>query len=220
MDYNPELMIAEMESLSPIVMNNVRILAPHNKRDYYYREIVELADKPYFFETYHVIVWAGMRLRPKNILEIGTRNGGSLVQLLSMYHRFDGVRVVGFDVWQELGGPRAVRRNLRRMNIPSEIVTFISGDSRETLPAFKASRPQASFDYILVDGGHTEEIAYTDLENVASLAAPGCILIFDDIGPESYRLIGVWRRFQTSHPDEYHWYEKQWRKGVAWGIRK
>ena len=219
MEYDPEAVLKEMEGLKPVVMNNLRILASNNRGDYY-KELFQLADQDYFFETYNVIVWAGMRLRPKRILEIGTRNGGSLVQLLSMYHRFDDVCVVCFDLWKEIGGPRAVRRNLRRLNIPAHIVKFISGDSRQTVPAFKAKHPGAAFDYILIDGGHTPEIATADLHNVVDLAAPSCILMFDDIGPESYKLIGVWREFQEKHRQDFDWYEKQWRKGVAWAIRK
>ena len=53
----------------------------------------------------------------------------------------------------------------------------------------------------------------------ADLVAPGGILIFDDIGPESYRLLPVWREFQAQHAGEFEWFEKQWRKGVAWAMR-
>lgn len=215
-----EAMIAEMELLKAPVLNNIRILAPYNRRDYYYRELMELARREYFFETYQVIAWAGLKLRPRRILEIGTRNGGSLVQLLSMYQDFTGVEVTCFDLWREIGGPWRVRRNLRKLNIPTGMIQFISGDSGQTVPIYKREHPQAKFDYVLVDGGHEPETARTDLKNVADLVAPGGILIFDDICPESYNLIGVWREFQAAHRDEFLWFEKLWRKGVAWGIRR
>jgi predicted O-methyltransferase YrrM len=214
-----DIMLAEMEMLKHVVLNNIRILAPYNNKDYYYKEIFQLADRDYFFETYQVLVWAGLRLQPKRILEIGTRNGGSLVQLLSMYHRYDGIQIVCFDLWREIGSPRAVRRNLKRMNIPTDMIEFISGDSRKTIPAYKEKHPQSQFDYILVDGGHDCEVARADLLNVADLIAPGGIVIFDDIGPESYQLIDVWREFQMAYQDQFAWYEKKWRKGVAWAIR-
>lgn len=219
MTWDQTTMIHEMEGLKGMVLNNVRILAPHNRKDPYYTELLRLADQPYFFETYQVIVWAGLHLQPKRILEIGTRNGGSLVQLLSAYHRFDGVSAVCFDLWREIGSPRAVRANLQRLAIPDHLVEFVSGDSTQTVPAWRQRHPQARFDYVLVDGGHDVQTASRDLQNVAGLVAPGGILIFDDIGPESYRLLPVWREFQAQHGADFAWFEKQWRKGVAWGIR-
>lgn len=213
-------MLAEMELLKQVVLNNVRILAPHNRSDHYYAQLLRLADHDYFFETYQVIAWVGLRLRPKRIMEIGTRNGGSLVQLLSLYHRYDEMSVVCFDLWREIGSPRTVRRNLRLLNIPTDMVEFISGDSRETVAAYKKEHPHMRFDYILVDGGHEREVARTDLHNVADMIDSGGILIFDDIGPESYQLIDVWREFQAAYQDKFVWYEKQWRKGVAWAIRR
>jgi predicted O-methyltransferase YrrM len=217
---NQEDMIVEMEKLTPVVLNNCRILSKHNRKDYYYRQIFELAEKEYFFETYNVILWAALNLKPKIILEIGTRNGGSITQLLSMYHNFNDIEVYSFDLWLEIGGPRAVRKNLERMNIPSKVVTFMSGDSRKTIPDFKAHHPLKKFDYILVDGGHERDIARVDLNNVADMLAPGGILIFDDIGPESYKLLDVWQEFQGKYQDHFQWFEKQWRKGVAWAIRR
>jgi predicted O-methyltransferase YrrM len=213
-------MIAEMELMKQVVLHTARILAPYNRQDYYYKELLRLADDDYFFETYQVIAWAALRLRPQRIMEIGSRNGGSLVQLLSMYHRYDGMQVVCFDLWREIGSPRSVRRNLQRLSIPTDMVEFIRGDSRQTVPAFKQKRPDAHFDYVLVDGGHEREVARTDLKNVADLIDPGGILIFDDIGPESYQLVDVWREFQAAHREQFDWYEKLWRKGVAWAIRR
>lgn len=213
-------MLAEMELLKQVVLNNIRILSPYNRGDPYYAEVLRLADRDYFFETYQVIAWAGLHLQPKRIMEIGTRNGGSLVQLLSMYHHYDGIQVVCFDLWREIGSPRSVRGNLQRMNIPTNIVEFVSGDSRQTIPAYKNRHPQARFDYILVDGGHEPGTASADLRNVADLVDSGGILVFDDIGPESYKLIDVWREFQSAQQEKFNWYEKQWRKGVAWAIRR
>ena len=100
------------------------------------------------------------------------------------------------------------------------MIEFIRGDSRQSVPAFKQERPDARFDYILVDGGHEPEVARADLQNVAGLVDRGGILIFDDIGPESYQLIDVWREFQAAHRQQFDWYEKLWRKGVAWAIRR
>ena len=52
MTWDQTTMIHEMEGLKGMVLNNVRILAPHNRKDPYYTELLRLADQPYFFETY------------------------------------------------------------------------------------------------------------------------------------------------------------------------
>jgi predicted O-methyltransferase YrrM len=213
-------MIKEMELLKDSVLNNIRILAPLNKQDYYYSEIMNLATRDYFFETYNVIHWYACRYHPKHILEIGTRNGGSLVQLLSAYQEFDQLSVVCFDLWREIGSPKKVKSNLEKLNIPITFIEFISGDSTQTVPEYFRKHPDRKFDYVLVDGGHESEVARADLENVVDRIAPGGFLIFDDIGPESYKLDHVWQAFKTSHKDELVAFEKYWRKGVAWAFRK
>ncbi len=220
MPVDDSIVIEQMEMLKGAVLSNLRILAPHNPEDYYYQHLLELADAFYFFETYQVILWAGLKLQPKRILEIGTRNGGSLVQLLSAYHRHNGLRVVCFDLWREIGSPEAVRRNLQVLNIPSDFIEFVSGDSTLTVPEWRARHRDERFDYVLVDGGHDAVTAATDLANVADLVAPGGIIIFDDVCPVSYGLLPVWRQFQAEHEGQFEWHEKLWRKGVTWGIRQ
>ena len=212
-------LIAEMERLQQVVLNTRRILGPLNRHDCYYRKVLEYLESEYFFEPSMVMAWIGMTLKPRRILEIGTRNGGSLLDLLSMFFRHDGMRVVCCDLWREIGSPAAVRRNLRRMNVPADIVEFVSGDSLQVVPQWKRRNPGALFDYILVDGCHDADVARQDLENVWDMLDVGGALVFDDIGPESYCLIDVWRDFQSAHRSQFVWYEKQWRKGVAWAFR-
>jgi len=212
-------LIREIEKLKPFILNNSRILARYNRRDHYHRELRKRAAGEYFFETAMVVSWIGLALRPRRIMEIGTRNGGSLIDLLSVYPDYQGVSVVCFDIWREIGGPGAVRRNLRLMNIPDCLARFVSGDSLKTVPAYKLSHPNAAFDYILVDGCHEAPAARVDLANVVDLLAPGGVIVFDDIGPHGYRLLEVWRDFQAGHGAEFRWYENLWRRGVAWAIR-
>ncbi len=115
---------------------------------------------------------------------------------------------------------RKIKANLRAFGLPTEMIRFIAGDSRTTVPAFFKAEPRLQFDYILVDGAHDEETAAIDLENTWSHCAPGGILVFDDIMPESYGLIGVWNAFKGRHSDAFDFFEVEHRKGVAWAIRK
>lgn len=57
-----------------------------------------------FLETGMLIGWLGRTRKPKRILEIGTRTGGSLISLLHGYSPADQQQiqeVVSFDMWRE-----------------------------------------------------------------------------------------------------------------------
>lgn len=221
-DLTLEKMIDEIEQRKDFVLNNCRILRPKriNRKDYYFDEIFKLAKKDYFFETWMVINWIGSRFRPKNILKIGTRNGGSLIALLSAYQDFSNTEVVCFDSWEEVGSPRRVKKNLNHLNIPADFVRFVSGDSKFTVPQYFKAHPSKEFDYILVDGGHDRETASSDLRNIEEHVAKSGVVIFDDISPESYNLKDVWDEFRLRNGDKFNYYEVMHRKGVAWAFKK
>lgn len=54
------------------------------------------------------------------------------------------------------------------------------GDSRTTLPAFRASYPDIRCDLIIVDGGHSFEVATSDLSNLAKMASENALVSVDD----------------------------------------
>lgn len=217
-----EEMIRQIESRREYVIADIHTLKKRlsNKTDYYFKELLRLSKQDYFFETWMVINWIGNEMSPKRVMEIGTRNGGSLVALLRPYTNYDDVNVICFDIWKEIGSPRKVISNLKYMNIPTDLIEFHSGDSKITVPQYTKEHPQAQFDYILVDGGHDFETADTDLKNVESLVAPGGILIFDDISTESYGLLPVWDKFKSRNADKFKYFEVMHRKGIAWAFRK
>lgn len=226
------------------IVNLVNQLHEHNPYDSYWGELLELSKKPDFFEPCMLQSWIGKNRKPKKILEIGTRTGGSLISLLSSYNSFEDVKVYSFDLWVEnlrasflsripvlrsvlrklpLNKSLAlniVKKNLKIFSIPVSIITFISGDSKKTVPAFFRANPAIKFDYILVDGAHDAQTAAIDLENVASYITKDGFLVFDDIGPESYHLLSVWEKFKANHKDDFLFYENMHRKGVGWAIKK
>jgi len=219
----------------------LRILRMHNTRDKYWQDIYTYARNDEVFETVVLINWIGSHRRPKRVLEIGTRTGGSLVALLSAYpdEEVAKTEIYCFDIWKEFirvcrfrgivrHFPEFVKRdlaigvvknNLKLLGISPDTIKFFSGDSKTTVPQFIASDPR-KFDYVLVDGSHHRDDARADLDNVVHAVAPNGILVFDDIGPEGYKLIDVWREFENKYRDLFHFYVKEHRKGVAWAIRK
>jgi predicted O-methyltransferase YrrM len=59
--------------------------------------------------------------------------------------------------------------------------TLIIGDSTVTLPEYIASHPDKKFDLIFIDGGHTYDVAISDLMNCKNLAHSNTVLIMDDV---------------------------------------
>jgi predicted O-methyltransferase YrrM len=115
---------------------------------------------------------------------------------------------------------KKVKRNFNFFNIPTDILCFVSGDSKLTVPEYFEQYPEQAFDYILVDGAHDEESAITDLRNVADHVSPGGIIGFDDISERSYNLINVWNQFKAEQQDNFNFIEIDCRKGFAFAFKK
>ena len=113
-----------------------------------------------------------------------------------------------------------VRRNLGYFNIPTNIITFISGDSKKTVPAYFGKYPDKQFDYIIVDGAHDKETAFIDLQNIADHVAGKGIVVFDDISDLSYNLMDVWVRFKELQKDKFDFIEIDCRKGIGLAFKK
>lgn len=222
------------------VISLITKLYENNPHDHYWRELLDLSRNDDFFEPCMLQYWIGKKYRPRKILEIGTRTGGSLISLLYSYSSFEQTKIYAFDLWKEnlqatflnkipvirvlikklplnnILALRIVKKNLRLFSIPVNIIRFISGDSKKMVPAFFEENPELKFDYILVDGAHDAETAYTDLENVADHLAPNGFLVFDDISPLSYNLLPVWEKFKRNHTGEFDFFESMHRKGIGW----
>ena len=61
--------------------------------------------------------------------------------------------------------------------------TLIYGDSRTTVPGFKAGNPAARFDLVFIDGGHDYEVAKADIINMKPLCTQEAVVIMDDLVP-------------------------------------
>jgi predicted O-methyltransferase YrrM len=249
-------------SYKKLLLSNASVLAKLDPNDYYWKELQDdklLSRNGIFLESNMISSWIGETRKPLRILEIGTRAGGSLIALLSVYNKadFDKIEeIVSFDMWREyvsttslasfvsklmnkkrninvserftkyFGGfiekasTNKVRNNLKAFNIASNKIKFISGDSTITVPGYFKANPDKEYDYILVDGGHDEKTASIDLENVVRHVAKNGIILFDDIMPESYNLIGVWNEFKKKYQNDFDFFEIHHRKGAAFAIKK
>lgn len=249
-------------SYKPLLLSNGKKLTALDPNDDYWRDLsneTTLSRGGIFLESNMVESWVGTTRKPKRILEIGTRTGGSLIALLCVYSKsdYDNIEeVLSFDMWREyvsttplatilskiMGKKRniniserftkwvgnyvekastdKVKKNLAAFNIRTDKIKFISGDSTVKVPEYFAQNPDKKFDYILVDGGHTVDIATKDLDNVVAHAAKGGIILFDDIMPESYNLMGVWNKFKEKNQNDFDFFEIHHRKGIGFAIKK
>lgn len=93
--------------------------------------------------------------------------------------------------------------------------TLIPGDSRSTVPRFVAEHPGLQFDLLFIDGDHTLEGARADLENLRPLAAPGAMVVMDDITPWEPWGVGPTRAWLEAVEARYVAHRALFRDGVA-----
>ena len=151
-------------------------------------------------------------IQPRSYLEIGTRRGWSLAQVLA---EAPAVDAYCFDWWMpgyggvENPGDGFVRDEMRRV-APAHhgALHFLSGNSHDTLPVFfqdvtlgevelehtehirlGESAPRM-FDLVTVDGDHTALGTWWDLVDVIPHIAVGGALVFDDLIDSADELLG------------------------------
>jgi predicted O-methyltransferase YrrM len=211
--------------LSSAIFNNLRTLHGVTPQDTYIENYkwhkAKWGDK--FFDLYTLAFWWGGKYQPKNILEIGSRTGLSLCQLLSAYLDYSDMRACVFDLYDDgLSTPELTIKHLEHLAIPTHFFEFYQGDSRTTVPEFKKTNT-TKFDWILVDGGHTQELATIDLENVVDLVAKGGVIVFDDIcateESDGFNLRPSWDKFKENHLNDFKWFEDTNGKGIAWAVK-
>lgn len=219
----------------------MRALKKVNPGDTYYEQYLGMKEKYgyEFFDTY-ALLWAiGVRRAPKRILEIGTRTGISLCQLLSSMSReaLEQIQTIvcvdPFDAWTS---PNLVRANLAHLNlvrplegrgsapVAAETLEILAMKSEDYFnSAAGPVKPQHGlFDFILVDGDHSKPAARADLDAAAGLVESGGIIVFDDIStaPGECALIDVWEAWKAEHAEKFFFGVNMNGKGVAWAIRK
>jgi predicted O-methyltransferase YrrM len=202
--------------INSVIFNNLRILKKINPEDTYYEAYKWHFEKRGldFMDAYHFMWWLGANIAPKRILEIGSRTGVSLCQLLSAYTSYKGIdRIVCCDNFSEIGSPEIIKANLSYLNIPDGIISkveFLTGSSLEEIPKL-----DEKFDYILVDGCHDKDYARQDLINSEKLIDVGGYITMDDLAPDGCSLQDIWDEFKYNHKNGFEFYENHEGKGLG-----
>ncbi len=167
-----------------------------------------------------VLCAAAMTVRPKSYLEIGVRRGRSAAVVGALSPK---CAIYGFDLWLSdyagapNPGPDFVRSELCAVGHTGP-VTLISGDSRQTVPAFLQEHPDLYFDLIAVDGDHSMGVAARDMANVLPRLKVGGVIVLDDIS-SAPALQRVWRWFIEEEVRFRRWEFTDVGAGVAVAIR-
>jgi predicted O-methyltransferase YrrM len=151
-------------------------------------------------------------MQPRSYLEIGTRRGWSLAQVLA---ESPDVRAWSFDRWIEgyggvdNPGPEFVRDEMRRV-APRHRggLRFLCGNSHDLLPVFfqgvetgereledlsvlrAGEDAPRSFDLITVDGDHTALGTWWDVTDILPFVAVGGAIVIDDLVDTADEVLG------------------------------
>lgn len=202
----------------------MRALKVINPGDSYLENYIGMKKRyaPDFYDTYQLLWTIGIHLAPKNILEIGSRTGISICQLLSAHSDRENIEsIVCVDPFDQWTSANLIRANMRYLGLVHEAekakIHPITSDM-----FFSSSLNGPVYDFILVDGDHSKEQAFKDLENAAKLIRPAGVIVFDDIStaPGECALIDVWEKWVALHKDEFEFEKCMFGKGVAFAIKK
>ena len=133
----------------------------------------------------------------KNYLEIGTREGDSLITVINNTD-LDGI--VCIDTWgNQYGGTDNGNgehiASLVEQIKPSAKIKIMTGNSKEVL---KTLRPVSTFDLILVDGDHSYWGCDQDMRLSWPLLVEGGIMLVDDLLHPAHDLMICFNNFCRS----------------------
>jgi predicted O-methyltransferase YrrM len=205
------------------IFNTLRILKKLSPTDTYLEAYLGhyAKRKETFMDTYHFMWFIGSVVKPRRILEIGSRTGISICQLLSAFVDHSIIEnIVLCDLFNDgLCTPELVFKNLQHLNIPTDKVKFLLGDSLTQIPAYMLRYPDSKFDYILVDGCHDKDYARQDLANAVNLLDVGGYILFDDITEDGCSLQDVWDQFKELNKANFIFGENHDGKGIGYARR-
>ena len=128
----------------------------------------------------------------KTICETGFNAGHSTLVWLTAQ---PDTKVYSFDLGAHYYA-RPMAQYLQQL-FPGRL-TVTWGDSRKTLPVFSQMFPNVECDLVVIDGGHTTDIATADFDNFRQMVKRDNIIMFDDY-PSGFqrfqqRLGAMWER--------------------------
>lgn len=157
-----------------------------------------------FWNIHVALAFLARLLRPENYLEVGVRTGGSMVQVL---HNGSPLLALAVDQWagSYAGMPNTLAftkqqfANYQKRSGNTTRIRYVRGSSHKVLKHL--AEQKMMFDLITIDGDHTREGAWEDLEDAVRLLGVRGAIVFDDIIHPSHRdLYTLVHRFKLKYP--------------------
>ena len=166
-------------------------------------------------------LWAAATfLQPTTYLEVGVWRGRGVAIVGTVSPT---CAIYGFDMWipdyagSENPGPEFVKEELKSVGHTGKVV-LVSGDSRETLPAFLRQHPDLYFDLITIDGDKSMSGAASDFAAALPRLKVGGIVVYDDMAGLP-RLRRIWNNVIKSNIRYVYWEFRNGDRGVAAAVR-
>ncbi len=159
---------------------------------------------------------------PKSILEIGTKNGGTLFLFCRVAHPSALIISVDLPAGKFGGGYPSWKSPIYKSFAAKEQkIHLLRADSHEqaTLDHVKSLLKGGSLELLFIDGDHTYDGVRKDFEMYTSLMGETGRIVFHDIVPGSLEKVGGVPRFWQEVKSKYNYQEivKSWSQG-GYGI--
>ena len=146
-------------------------------------------------KRYWQIFWIITRVKPKNIMEIGTWTGDRALTMIRLSQRYHGTKQVdyyGFDLFGQMTTeifigekskwPPTQQEAFNKLSATGANIHLFQGDTMKVLP--EMTPKLLKMDLIFIDGGHSLETIANDWHWVSQLMHDKTVVIFDDYWPD------------------------------------
>lgn len=130
------------------------------------------------------------KIKPKNIMEIGTYNAKHAIKLIKIAQKYNrNVSYYGFDLFEDMnpdinkkeyarGEGKQYQKIKNLLEKTGASITLFKGDTTKVLPKVVKKLPK--MDFVFIDGGHSIETIASDWKYSQQVMQKGTIVIFDD----------------------------------------
>jgi predicted O-methyltransferase YrrM len=144
-------------------------------------------------------------LQPRNIVEVGTAGGGTMLLWLRVAHPEATIVTIDLPGGEFGGGSSPLRVPLfRRLGLPGQTIHLIRGDSHDpgTVDRTRDYLKGNAADFLFIDADHTESGVRSDYAMYSPLVRSGGMIAFHDIAiknPE-YGVKKLWEELSATKP--------------------
>jgi predicted O-methyltransferase YrrM len=160
-----------------------------------------------FWNVHVALCYLSKITDPQYYLEIGTRRGRSLFQVLC---NSNPKRVVSIDLYIESSFADLKKDVDKFLQETKRTVDIVYYKERSDSALKKLKDGKDRFDLILIDGSHEHDDAVKDLSAAHQLLTNKGVLVFDDVGhmPHLMDVVMDFKRdhrdFELIHTDQFH----------------